>query len=182
MHIQQCIRLSFFFVCSAPECGVRQPVRCYWHRPLSEQMARPRWQRAAGSRLVARRVAARWMAARSVAGSAVAGSAVGTRWWCSAARRHGSAVGGGAADSSAVGCPRRCHRCCCRCHRCCCRCRARPCRAACPKRTVAPRRGTQWIPHSHVQSTQPCGATLTHTRSASAAAAFTTVDVKPIAK
>ena len=26
------------------------------------------------------------------------------------------------------------------------------------KRAVAPRRGTQWIPHSHVQSTRPCGA------------------------
>ena len=30
-----------------------------------------------------------------------------------------------------------------------------------PERAVAPRRGTQWIPHSHVQSTWPCGATDT---------------------
>jgi hypothetical protein len=35
----------------------------------------------------------------------------------------------------------------------------RPCPCCIPRRAVAPRRGTQWIPHSHVQSTQPCGAT-----------------------
>jgi hypothetical protein len=58
----------------------------------------------------------------------------------------------------------------------------RPCPCCIPRRAVTPRRGTQWIPHSHVQSTQPCGATLTHTGSAAAAAAFTTVDAKPIAK
>ena len=33
------------------------------------------------------------------------------------------------------------------------------------QRAVAPQRGTQWIPHSHVQSTQPRGAT--HNQSAS---------------
>ena len=31
-----------------------------------------------------------------------------------------------------------------------------------PKRAVAPRRGTQWTPHGHVQSTGPCGATDPH--------------------
>ena len=103
-----------------------------WHRPLSEQVARPVAARrpvggAAGSGAVDGGTVGGWRCA-------VAGSAVGARWWCSAARRYGSAVGGGAADSSAVGCPRRCHRCCCR-------CRARPCRAACPKRTVAPAGG-----------------------------------------
>ena len=50
-----------------------------------------------------------------------------------------------------------------------------------PRRAVPPRRGTQLIPHSHVQSTQPHGAT--HMLGArSALAAFTTVDTKTLAK
>ncbi len=106
--------------------------------------------------VAARPVAARWMAAQPVAARRMAARSVAVaarwpwqrgQWWCSG-WRHGRWRHGG-------------------CHRCCCRCRARPCLAACPKRTVAPRRGTQWVPHSHVQSTQPCGTTHAHTVSIS---------------
>ena len=80
MHIQQCIRLSFFSVCSA----VLAATVPYWRGTDRFQSRwRGRWQRA--GRLVARRVTARWMAARSVAGAA--------RWL--AAR---SVHGGGAAQ------------------------------------------------------------------------------------